>query len=351
MTPEVTTGLAPRSRRKCRRAPLMGAPQGSPEHLALLIATQVVNGGWSQNQWLGGRPRWTGVQLDEIAFPVLLAAALADANQLDGILVGDMVRRALGFIALNGPSTDQDRWEETPGVNAFTLAVAIAALVCGAELLPHDERRDILLLADDWNAHIEDWLSATSQGFSDQYGVSRYYVRAAPARIFVDPGAIEDAVPVRNHAGDFLVAASSLIATDFLQLVRFGLRRPDDPIVRDSIRLVDALLKVETPRGPSWLRYNGDGYGEHEDGQPYDGSGRGRPWPLLYRGAGALCSLCRRGSGGIFPAHSNDSNERALRDDPSEQVWDVDFHCCIKSTSWPTHRVGDAPRMGPCRVR
>jgi hypothetical protein len=52
-----------------------------------------------------------------------------------------VVRRALGFIALNGPSTDQDCWEETPGVNAFTLAVAIAALVCGAELLPHDERR------------------------------------------------------------------------------------------------------------------------------------------------------------------------------------------------------------------
>jgi glucoamylase len=301
----------------------MGAQKEARNILRYLIATQVVNGGWSQNQWLGGRPRWTGVQLDEIAFPVLLAAALAEANQLNGILVTDMVRRALGFIALNGPSTDQDRWEETPGINAFTLAVAIAALVCGAELLPHEERRDILLLADDWNAHVEDWLAATSQGFSDRYGVSRYYVRAAPARILVDPGAIEDPVPVRNHAGEFLVPASSLIATDFLQLVRFGLRRPDDPIVLDSIRLADALLKVETPRGPSWLRYNGDGYGEHEDGRPYDGSGRGRPWPLLTgeRGHYALCAGKEAEALSLLAAMTAMSGRCGMI---PEQVWDVE---------------------------
>ncbi|TGV96463.1 glucan 1,4-alpha-glucosidase, partial [Mesorhizobium sp. M2D.F.Ca.ET.145.01.1.1] len=28
-------------------------------------------------------------------------------------------------------------------------------------------------------------------------------------------------------------------------------------------------------------RYNSDGYGEHEDGAPFDGTGQGRPWPLL----------------------------------------------------------------------
>jgi glucoamylase len=237
--------------------------------------------------------------------------------------VGDMVRRALGFIAVNGPSTDQDRWEEMPGVNAFTMAVAIAALVCGAELLPHDERRDILLLADDWNAHIEDWLAATNQDFSNRYGVSRYYIRAAPARIFIDPAAIDDPVPVRNHAGEFLVPATSLVANDFLQLVRFGLRRPDDPIVRDSVRLVDALLKVETPRGPSWLRYNGDGYGEHEDGRPYDGSGRGRPWPLLTgeRGHYALCAGQEAEAVSLLTAMTAMSGRCGMI---PEQVWDVE---------------------------
>src|SRR5262249_4072151 len=42
-----------------------------------------------------------------------------------------------------------------------------------------------------------------------------------------------------------------------------------------------ALLRVDLPQGPSWYRYNGDGYGEHENGFPFDGTGVGRPWPLL----------------------------------------------------------------------
>jgi len=45
--------------------------------------------------------------------------------------------------------------------------------------------------------------------------------------------------------------------------------------------VVDALLRVRLPSGPNWYRYNGDGYGEHEDGSPFDGTGIGRTWPLL----------------------------------------------------------------------
>jgi glucoamylase len=44
---------------------------------------------------------------------------------------------------------------------------------------------------------------------------------------------------------------------------------------------VDAMLKVETPFGPCWRRYNHDGYGQREDGGPYQGWGKGRAWPLL----------------------------------------------------------------------
>lgn len=40
-------------------------------------------------------------------------------------------------------------------------------------------------------------------------------------------------------------------------------------------------MKVETPLGIAYHRYNEDGYGEHADGSPYDGSGIGRAWPLL----------------------------------------------------------------------
>jgi glucoamylase len=38
---------------------------------------------------------------------------------------------------------------------------------------------------------------------------------------------------------------------------------------------------VRTRTGPAWYRYNQDGYGEKADGSPFDGSGVGRPWPLL----------------------------------------------------------------------
>jgi glucoamylase len=88
-------------------------------------------------------------------------------------------------------------------------------------------------------------------------------------------------VILRNHREEAEVPAGELIGTDFLQLVRFGLRSADDPVVRASITVADELLKVDTPVGPAWRRYTGDGYGEHDDGSAYDGTGRGRPWPLL----------------------------------------------------------------------
>ena len=67
----------------------------------------------------------------------------------------------------------------------------------------------------------------------------------------------------------------------FLELVRHGVRRPDDPLIVDSLKVVDAVLKVDTPFGPCWRRYNHDGYGQRDDGGPFVGWGRGRAWPLL----------------------------------------------------------------------
>ena len=78
-----------------------------------------------------------------------------------------------------------------------------------------------------------------------------------------------------------MVPADEMVGTDFLALVRFGLRRPDDPAVLSTLAVTDALLRTETPNGAVWHRYSGDGYGEHEDGRPFDGTGTGRGWPLL----------------------------------------------------------------------
>jgi glucoamylase len=152
----------------------LGADQEARDTLRYLMATQLQDGHWYQNQWLGGTPYWQGVQLDETAFPVLLAAALDEREALAGIEVEDMVRHALGFIARTGPATEQDRSEVSTGINPFTLAVSIAALVAGADLLPPPAADWALELADFWNSNIERWTSVADTPLAQRLGVKGY---------------------------------------------------------------------------------------------------------------------------------------------------------------------------------
>jgi len=179
----------------------------------------------------------------------------------------------------NGPSTDQDRWEEDAGINTFTLAVCIAALVAGAPYLQPGARELALAVADYWNARLEDWTTVRDTPLARHYGISGYYVRVAPRKRSMTAARWIVRCPSRTGAGS-RPAAAAQIGVDFLQLVRFGLRRPDDPLIVASVHLADNLLKIDTPYGPCWHRYNDDGYGEHDDGSAYDGTGRGRAWPL-----------------------------------------------------------------------
>lgn len=272
----------PRDLCECAGALLaVGATPEALDTLRYLRATQLADGHWNQNQWLGGKPYWTGVQLDETAFPVLLAAHLEERGALDGVAVGDMIRRALSFIVRNGPASDQDRWEEDAGINTFTLAACIAALVCGAPHLEPGARELALAIADYWNARLEDWTTVTDTPLTHAQGLPGYYVRVAPREAIADRRALRQVLPVKNQALDPQLPAAAQIGVDFLQLVRFGLRRAEDPLIAATVRLADTLLKVETPAGPSWHRYNDDGYGEHDDGTAFDGTGKGRAWPLL----------------------------------------------------------------------
>ena len=295
---------------------VLGAEDEARDILRYLIATQHADGHWYQNQWLGGKAYWQGEQLDESAFPVLLAARLAERDALQGIEVSDMIARTLGFIARNGPISQQDRWEEDTGINTFTLSVCIAALVEGAAWLTPGARAFTLALADYWNAHIETWTAVYDTALARRSGANGYYIRNAPSE---NPRALLDVLPIKNRDVDPALTAEEQISVDCLQLVRFGLRRADDPLMLDSVKLIDQLLKVETPRGPCWRRYNGDGYGEHADGSAFDGVGVGRAWPLLTgeRGHYELVAgndplpyleamVAMSGSGGMLP----------------EQVWD-----------------------------
>ncbi|MEN9438232.1 MAG: hypothetical protein RIR09_2887 [Pseudomonadota bacterium] len=299
----------------------MGACEDARDVLRYLIATQQQDGHWFQNQWLGGEMFWQGVQLDEAAFPVLLAAALRDQDALAGIPVTNMVCRALAFIAREGPSTGQDRWEEDPGINTFTLAIAIAALVEGSTFLDGEAREFALQLADSWNARLDEWTVAKDTALARRLGVSGYYIRSSPADVLVQEGAQSEHLEVKNRAIDPNLPADEQVGTDFLQLVRYGLRRADDPVVLDSLKAVDQLLKTETPCGPAWHRYNGDGYGEHNDGSPFDGTGRGRGWPLLVGERGHYALLAGEDTLPYIEAMAAMSSAVGML---PEQVWDWD---------------------------
>ena len=316
----------------------LGAGRTARRTLAYLVATQEPDGSWVQNQWVDGVAYWSGVQLDEAAYPVLLAGALrhggaaemhgmagSDAKAFEHLLTEDalehMIRSAARFIARTGPATQQDRWEEDAGLTPSTLAPVVAALVVAADHSAEPAATYLRELADDWNASIEAWTYASGTRLSRENGVDGHYVRIASPDVLAG-APISTPVPVRNRPPEAsLVPADEMVGTDFLALVRFGLRMADDPRILSTIAVTDAELRTETPSGPVWHRYSGDGYGEHADGSAFDGTGIGRGWPLLVgerahyeleagRDARPYLEAMRRmgSSGGMLP----------------EQVWDTE---------------------------
>src|SRR3984957_9179691 len=270
-----------------------GAVTDSVKVLRYLETTQEADGNWAQNLWLDGRPYWSGIQMDETAFPILLLdlirrEAPKELGKLDRWW--PMVRKAVTFILRNGPVTMQDRWEEDAGYSPFTLAAEISALLAAADIADitgHGEQAQTLRdAADAWNDNIERWTYATGGDLAQQLGIEGYYVRISPPDTDGAASPTQGFVPIKNKppgqdGGPNGDRASHIVSPDALALVRFGLRAPDDPRILNTLRAIDSLLSVQLPQGPCWYRYNGDGYGEHKDGSPFDGTGIGRPWPLL----------------------------------------------------------------------
>jgi glucoamylase len=255
--------------------------------LIYLAISQREDGGFYQNFWIDGRPYWQGIQLDEVAFPVLLAWKLWEHHALGNFDPFEMVKRAAGFLIREGPITPQDRWEEARGYSPSTLAVHIAALICAAEFFAaqgdNGTAEFVRSYADFLESHIECWTVTTEGALVP--GIIRHYIRLNPASSAdcSDEDPNSGTVVLANQApgarNEF--PAKDIVDAGFLELVRYGIRSAEDPIIKDSLRVVDAVLKVETPYGPAWRRYNHDGYGQREDGGSYLGWGIGQPWPML----------------------------------------------------------------------
>src|SRR5208283_3621251 len=110
-----------------------------------------------------------------------------------------------------------------------------------------------------------------------------------------------------------------LVTAQFLELVRYGIRKAGDSLMEDSLRVIDAVLKTDFPAGPCWRRYTHDGYGQRDDGGPFMGWGRGRPWPLLTGERGHYELAAGRDPKPYLQAMERFANSTQLL---PEQIWD-----------------------------
>ncbi len=309
----------------------MGAKDEVRNVLLYLQTVQEFDGHWPQNMWLDGSPYWSGLQMDECAFPILI---LDMAHRHKMLKPGDledflpMALKAASFVARFGPVTGQDRWEEDAGYSPFTLAVEIAALVAAADLFQQcgyeREAQYVLETADTWNDQIERWTYASGTELAKSLKIDGYYVRISPVDESDAESPVDGFVAIKNRPPeDYNQRASMIISPDALALVRFGLRGADDQRIKDTITAIDHLLKVDLPQGPGWRRYNLDGYGEHADGGAFNGTGIGRVWPLLSgeRGHYEVMAGNMKNAQEMLEMMEKSANSGALL---SEQVWDSD---------------------------
>jgi len=267
------------------------------------------DGSYPQNTRLDGTPVFGGLQLDEVAFPIVLAWQL---GRRDGTTYSK-IKPSAEFISHHGPTTPQERWEEAGGYSPSTLAAEIAGLVCAADLATANNDPGAaayyLQVADDWQRQLDSW-TFTTTGTLAAHG---YYERIDGTG---NPNDLAQ-LTIANGGGTWW--EKDVVDAGFLELTRLGVKRADDAKIRDSLAVVDSTIRVRTPEGDIWYRYNHDGYGETADGRPYTGTGVGRLWPVLTGERGEYAVAAGQPSQGYLTTMAGSANPGGQI---PEQVWD-----------------------------
>ena len=295
--------------------------------LIYLACSQREDGGFPQNFWVDGTPYWKGVQLDEVAFPIVLAWRLWQAQALEDFDPCPLIWRAACYLIENGPTTQQERWEECSGFSPSTLAIKIAALICAADFARSRGKSAMAQFLEDHadflEAHVEAWTVTTEGSLVPE--IPRHYIRILPVpegemSPVEDPNSGTLAIANTPPGEPYQFPAKEIADAGFLELVRYGIRRAGDRLMEDSLRVVDAMLKVDTPAGPCWHRYNHDGYGPQDSGKPFIGWGRGRAWPLLVGERAHYELAAGRDVRSLIAALENFATPSGML---PEQIWDA----------------------------
>ena len=216
--------------------------------LFLFDQQQLANGSMPRNSLLNGQaaPDTGGTQLDETAYPILMAYEAGLAN--DNSLYENHIRPAADFLVANGPSFGVERWEEQTGYSPSTIAAEIAGLTAASAIAAanKDTARAQLYqaTADDFQRMIKTW-TVTTTGPDGP----RYFIRLSKTG---DPNA---AITYSLGNGGPTVDQRAVIDGGFQELTRLGELPVSDPDVQASLNVLDKQISVQTPSGTGYYRY------------------------------------------------------------------------------------------------
>ena len=284
---------------------------------------QQADGHFPQNSFTSGTPSWIGIQMDETAYPIVLAWQL---RGFDPALTGSSyytnhILPAANYLVAHGPATSEERWEENGGYSPSTLAAEIAGLYLASQIASQNNdtthANTFQSTADNWAANITNWTYTTN----GPYGDGQYFVRITPSG---NPNN-GTTVTLANNGGTY--NENAVVDNGFLQLVNLGILPANDPHIANTIAVTantngnesTGSLAELLPNGLEFFRYNHDGYGEPANGGNWTGAGTGRLWPILDGEYGQYQDLLGKK---IAPYVSDLQHYATPAGLLSEQIWD-----------------------------
>ena len=262
-------------------------------------------------------------QLDQDSFAILLAwtTGLIDPSTYSKIKV------TANHIQSAGPDTTE-RWEEQYGKSPSSIAAEIAGLLAAADIARANGDTSSAAswesTADSWRDSLAGWTFTTS-GY---WGNHQYYERVSKNS---NPN---DTSQLCFEEGCFY--ARDVVDFGFLDLVRLGVRLPNDAAIAGSLAPSAAALdgnstvQVAMPNGDIYFhRYEHDNYGENQTtcaGWSPNGSGHfGRLWPVLSGERGEYELANGRSVATYLQSMADAANEGYF---VPEQIWDrADIAC------------------------
>jgi glucoamylase len=246
--------------------------------LRMLAKIQNASGTFPQNVWTDGQTSWNGFQLDQTAFPIILASRLIELGAANYGEFRVLVVNAADAIVKRGPWTDQDRWEENRGLSPNTIAVACQGLNEAAFLESKADplrSQNYLSTCQKWKDSLLKWTFIENGGLGSNYfermeisddlsHMALFHIQNQPA------------------SGDTFIE-NEIIDGGFIQWIISGLVPPNDKHFTSSLSVYDRVARAPAFGGSGYLRYNHDGFGPGHEG---------RAWPLL-SGERALAALVR----------------------------------------------------------